>query len=406
MIAAATETAVVNLAGTLPSAGDNYLYANETYHSVSVFAPVYLELGGAASLGFPITEMFIERRPDGKAYWVQYFEKAVIEYHPEETGANSYQLAPLGVWRFNEKYPQGAPPPKPLPGPEQYHFNETNHTVSDPFLTYWKERGQVRRFGYPISESFEEVSEADGKTYIVQYFERAVMEYHPELKPPHQVQLTALGTLRHRALYPNGAPMAASNPIPSPTVNATATARAIANATATAVQAQLNAQATAQALSRQATATAEARAASARATARAREYESYKTNPPTGTFRNSGSNVAIVCKIEYQQCVGYWCANKNSKYILVGVTVTNIGNDTVHVNPHNFTLVSTTGATVAHDMATYSLGNYLDAVDIEPGTYTSGWLAFLTTKDFIPGELVWREIFGEKVIVTIVEPPD
>jgi hypothetical protein len=69
-------------------------------------------------------------------------------------------------------------------------------------------------------------------------------------------------------------------------------------------------------------------------------------------------------------------------------------------------LVSTTGATVAHDMATYSPGNYLDAVDIEPGTYTSGWLAFLTTRDFIPGKLVWREIFGEKVIVTIVEPPD
>ncbi len=221
MVAAATETAVADMAGTLPGAGDNYLYASETYHSVSVFAPVYLELGGAASLGFPITEMFIERRPDGKAYWVQYFEKAVMEYHPEETSANSYQLAPLGVWRFNEKYPQGAPPPKPLPGPEQYHFSETNHTVSDPFLTYWKEHGQVRRFGYPISESFEEVSEADGKTYTVQYFERAVMEYHPELKPPHQVQLTALGTLRHRALYPNGAPMAASNPIPTPSPSPT-----------------------------------------------------------------------------------------------------------------------------------------------------------------------------------------
>jgi hypothetical protein len=76
----------------------------------------------------------------------------------------------------------------------------------------------------------------------------------------------------------------------------------------------------------------------------------------------------------------------------------------VHVNPLNFTLVSTNGATESYDSNTFLLSNYLDAVDIRPNNYTSGWIAFLVTKEFIPGELVWDEIFGETVSVPIVTP--
>ena len=42
-------------------------------------------------------------------------------------------------------------------------------------------RGGAAVFGYPISEPFEEVSKTDGQRYLVQYFERNRMEYHPEL---------------------------------------------------------------------------------------------------------------------------------------------------------------------------------------------------------------------------------
>jgi hypothetical protein len=417
--AAATQTASFISAGDLPQNSETYLYANETSHSVSVFAPTYLELGGAVTIGFPITELFVEQNPtDGKGYWVQYFEKAVFEYHHSMSGADAYQLAALGSWRYTQKYATGAPATKPLPGPETYLFQETDHTVADPFLSFWKAKGQVRRFGYPISESFEEISDADGRPYIVQYFERAVMEYHPELPVEHQVQLTALGAQKHAQLYPNGAPMTASLAIPSPTINATATTVAAinatsttetanANATATAVQAERDAAATAQRARVNSTHTAEAEAASAAATAERKKYDTYINNAPQGDFQASGSDVAIACKVEYQRCVGdYWCADNNSKYILVGVTVYNIGNGTVHVNPLNFTLESTDGATVSADTGTYSLGNYLDAVDIRPGTHTSGWIAFLTTKKFIPGNLVWREIFGETVEVPIVKPLD
>src|SRR5205814_1623126 len=100
-------------------------------HSISTFAGAYTELGGAANLGFPITEPFIEQSAiDGKGYWVQYFEKAVLEYHKDSTGADAYQLTPLGNWRFSHKYLGGAPPAKLLPGKASYHFSETDHTVS------------------------------------------------------------------------------------------------------------------------------------------------------------------------------------------------------------------------------------------------------------------------------------
>ena len=57
------------------------------------------------------------------------------------------------------------------------------------------------------------MSDVDGKSYVVQYFERAVMEYHPELSPPYNVQLTPVGRQRLKQLYPAGAPMGASTPV-------------------------------------------------------------------------------------------------------------------------------------------------------------------------------------------------
>jgi polysaccharide biosynthesis protein PslG len=35
-------------------------------------------------------------------------------------------------------------------------------------------------FGFPISEPFQERNADTGRTYLVQYFERYRLEYHPE----------------------------------------------------------------------------------------------------------------------------------------------------------------------------------------------------------------------------------
>jgi subtilisin family serine protease len=70
--------------------------------------------------------------------------------------------------------------PPPPPGDGRAYFPETGHTLGNAFLRYWQANGGLAIFGFPISEEFPEVSPIDGKTYLVQYFERNRFEYHPE----------------------------------------------------------------------------------------------------------------------------------------------------------------------------------------------------------------------------------
>ena len=88
-------------------------------------------------------------------------------------------MAPLG-----ELLGRRSPPFKPT-----YHFHyryypQTGHTLSFAFLDYYEAQGGEDLFGYPITEPFLE------RGLIVQYFQRARMEWHPDEK---RVQLGLLG---------------------------------------------------------------------------------------------------------------------------------------------------------------------------------------------------------------------
>src|SRR5437588_7463529 len=63
-------------------------------------------------------------------------------------------------------------------------FPETGKTVKGKFLAYWNGHGGLAQQGYPISDEMQEISDTNGKTYTVQYFERAVFEAHPENQAP------------------------------------------------------------------------------------------------------------------------------------------------------------------------------------------------------------------------------
>src|SRR5437588_7343141 len=76
-------------------------------------------------------------------------------------------------------------------------FPETGKTLAGGFLDYWTRHGGLAQFGYPISNEMAEKSDTDGKTYTVQYFERAVFEYHPENHPPYDVLLSLLGVFEY-----------------------------------------------------------------------------------------------------------------------------------------------------------------------------------------------------------------
>ncbi|MDQ6739695.1 MAG: hypothetical protein M3021_04830, partial [Actinomycetota bacterium] len=83
-------------------------------------------------------------------------------------------------------------------------FPETGKQVCGKFLTYWAAHGGLAQQGLPLSAEFPEVSELDGKTYTVQYFERAVFELHPENAPPYDVLLSQLGTYQFGRRHPGG----------------------------------------------------------------------------------------------------------------------------------------------------------------------------------------------------------
>ena len=66
-------------------------------------------------------------------------------------------------------------------------FPETGYSLGGEFLRYWEGHGGLPIFGYPIS------SEQPAEGQVVQWFERARFELHPEHPVPYRVLLGRLG---------------------------------------------------------------------------------------------------------------------------------------------------------------------------------------------------------------------
>ncbi len=173
--------------------------------------------GGLPQQGYPISEEMQEvSDTDGKTYTIQYFERAVFEYHPEKQPPFDVLLSLLGTFRYGQKYPGGAPNQKPNVTPGSVLVPETSKRLGGAFLEYWRAHGGLPQQGYPISDEFIEVSDLDGKPYLVQYFERAVFELHLENPPPYDVLLSQLGVFRFKSKYPSGKQSNAIRSTPTP----------------------------------------------------------------------------------------------------------------------------------------------------------------------------------------------
>jgi hypothetical protein len=174
--------------------------------------------GGLPQQGYPISnEMQEVSETDGRTYTVQYFERAVFEAHPENRPPYDVLLSLLGTFLYKQKYGGNAPGQAANNAPGSRFFPETGKRVGGIFLDYWTRNGGLAQQGYPISDEFQEVSDLDGKTYRVQYFERAVFEQHPENAPPYNVLLSQLGKFRYLAKYSaGGQPPPPPGPNPPP----------------------------------------------------------------------------------------------------------------------------------------------------------------------------------------------
>ena len=176
----------------------NTLFFYETGHSIRGRFQAYWEkYGGLDQFGFPLTEEFDELNPsDGKVYKTQYFERARFEYHPENKAPYDVLLGLL-----SKQTTVGREYEDPFLGVsreeagDKYYFQETGHTISGSIRSYWEKTGGLPVYGFPITEPFQEVNPSDGKTYLVQYFERNRLEYHPEnAGTKYEVQLGLLGS--------------------------------------------------------------------------------------------------------------------------------------------------------------------------------------------------------------------
>jgi len=160
-----------------------------TVHAAAPFAldPIFQPFAssiGSDILGLPISPVITR---DGMRY--QYTERARLE---TPVNGGPVQLTRAGaILSSGRDFKQLA---SSSVNSDTRYFPETNHSLAYGFRAYWEQRGGIAVFGLPISEEFRELNPADGKTYDVQYFERAKFERHPEfVGTPNEIQLGFLG---------------------------------------------------------------------------------------------------------------------------------------------------------------------------------------------------------------------
>jgi hypothetical protein len=158
----------------------------KTGHSVSNgFLRYWEQNGGLAIFGYPLTDEFQQHGTT-----MQYFERARFEWHPGAAPDNyDVLLGLLGDEVTVNRRAAGEAPFQPVTADDSCaYFAPTGHNLCAPFVDYWNDNGGLAIYGYPISEAFSE------NGFMVQYFERARFEYHPEnAGTPYAVLLGRLG---------------------------------------------------------------------------------------------------------------------------------------------------------------------------------------------------------------------
>ena len=167
----------------LPDDGCQY-FAETGHYVCDEFLEFFNTRGGLEIFGYPITEAFDD---PARGMWVQYFQCARMELHPQNPHPYKVLLGLLAD-ELGYRFPPAIEEQIPSRNSALHHyFPETGHVVSYAFLDYFRDEGGLDIFGYPRSEFMFE----DG--YIVQYFQRARMEWHPERSSGSQIRLTRLG---------------------------------------------------------------------------------------------------------------------------------------------------------------------------------------------------------------------
>jgi peptidoglycan-N-acetylglucosamine deacetylase len=163
--------------------GPERVYFSPTGHYLEgEFLEFWWEYGGMPVFGFPVTPEF---KQDGMT--VQYFERAVLQKHPDNPPEWQILLRRLGAQARTSELREHWAFQRQSEAETGLYFPETGQNLRYGFKEHWEKNGGIRIFGYPISAEFEQ----DG--FTVQYFERAIFEYHPDNPPEWRVLQPLIG---------------------------------------------------------------------------------------------------------------------------------------------------------------------------------------------------------------------
>jgi len=156
----------------------------------AAFLEFYGKNGAKETFGEPISGVYEENgRP------VQYFQRARFEWHPELAPGFQVILGRLGKEIHGPAEPPVANLATPW-DPDQRYFPQTGHIVSHGFLTFFDQHGGETMLGFPLSEARIE------NGTLIQWFENARFEWHPENPEIYRVQLGLIGEERYNDIGP------------------------------------------------------------------------------------------------------------------------------------------------------------------------------------------------------------
>ena len=189
-----TGTIPVILCGANTQAQTNNQCFPETGHCVDKnFIEFWQKNGGESIFGHPIgpiQEEFIE----GEKVQVQWFQYNRLEVHPDKPQSQNVLVGKLGIERLEMLNRDWRSFPTSQPKEDCLFFESTGHNLCGFFLSYWQAHGleldgvsekttqeSLALFGAPISEARTE--EINGKSYTVQWFEKARLQYLSDEQP-------------------------------------------------------------------------------------------------------------------------------------------------------------------------------------------------------------------------------
>lgn len=184
-VLAAVLAAPVGSANASDADGPDTVYFEITGQYLSgEFLDFWREYGGIQTFGYPITPVLEQ---DGLS--VQYFERHILEYHPDNPSGHRVLLRRLGAEARNDRNLGDRWPfhPHDDDDPGRF-FPVTGQNLSPRFLEYWEENGGLRIFGYPLSTQFRHYGTR------VQFTERAIFEHHPDNPPEWEILFELLGS--------------------------------------------------------------------------------------------------------------------------------------------------------------------------------------------------------------------